>query len=366
MKYRFGISVNRELVDVTTLDRKSAEAQGPFLCVECRGPLVAKTKGRLREKHFAHQADACGGESYLHLTAKLLFQQTYKSAVKNGTPFLIEFDAHTKCPKNHHGEKTTVFRDITDAVPNVFVEQSIGKWRADILLAGANRQLIVEIAHTHSVESDKIESGLPIVEVFVREESDLNPIIKGELHWDATQLHNIKPIQLPISVSQCEECHKPGKLVTLNSGWKPPKLDTSKWLLFVVRPDGKCFVRLMKKENPLHAKMQAIRDGALVAEIYPKQQSSWKQWKKLARKAVSDGVPVKSCLVCNNGELARTIHENGPFWCYLKKRHYSTRKALTCRDWSQIQSKSAKRTQDLNSESGGKYQAHSTDSNERE
>lgn len=92
VRYRFAVDAAGSLADVATLTPATRTARGPYACVGCGRPLVARV-GAGRAAHFAHRAretaDACGPETYLHQLAKRAFADAYRARVAAERPYLL-------------------------------------------------------------------------------------------------------------------------------------------------------------------------------------------------------------------------------------------------------------------------------------
>jgi hypothetical protein len=296
--------------------------------------LSAKIKGEKREKHFAHAVSPCGGETYVHSAAKRLFKQRFDRAIAEGIPFVMPFQAIRECPHGHRSGTLLVDRDITRALSEATLEYVYRSWRFDVWLQGNDRCLAVEMVKTHGVDFRKRVSDVPMVEMDVQNDLDLSVISEGNLRDLSIRYHGIPPLTEKLGEDDCPKCqHGVAKARSSRPAVSVPKAGGEK-LLFVVQRNGRCWIRPIEAHRVEEEIRLSLRYGARVAEAHPLTAEIWNQWKTLARKASSEGIPVKSCLVCVHGDLANVRHKNGPFWCYAKGRHYSTKKALICSDFS--------------------------------
>ena len=149
-------------------------------CLNCHAPLVAKNAGRTRRHHFAHtqKSQSCGGERWLHATAKLLLAERIKRGLGDGHSIPISYKCSIcRCP--HDG-------DLLKGVEGVQVETSIPEAgiRPDIRMEGRWGKL-VEIVHTHEPEQPVLDfvrtSGVTLVQLSVVSVDDLEDIKGGTL-----------------------------------------------------------------------------------------------------------------------------------------------------------------------------------------
>ena len=98
-QYRYAHDEQGRLVDVLELPALRDELPGCFTCVGCGQPLVAKTKGEKREKHFAHKVAqiTCTEETYLHKLAKQAFFDEYQHCLDHNESFEIELTYPKTC-----------------------------------------------------------------------------------------------------------------------------------------------------------------------------------------------------------------------------------------------------------------------------
>jgi hypothetical protein len=101
MKYRYALNPKNQLIDILDLPADlRARDKGPFHCLSCAGILIAKTRGKIRQKHFAHAAEVpCRPESYLHLLGKHVFIETFKAHQASQTPLTIHLPQTVVCTR---------------------------------------------------------------------------------------------------------------------------------------------------------------------------------------------------------------------------------------------------------------------------
>lgn len=128
------------------------------ICPRCKAPLIARIRGRVRMKHFAHygNSDCVGGyESALHMLVKEV----------------IEEGARIKLPPIYSSLSQSgffVFNDVvfynsflSDAMvikPDVGkteVEKDLGKIRPDVMVENSGNKLFIEVLVSHAVDEEK-------------------------------------------------------------------------------------------------------------------------------------------------------------------------------------------------------------------
>lgn len=183
IKYSYARGLNGKLVHITEA------LQGVvYHCPECGNEMIPKM-GEINAHHFAHKVDCtCNGESYLHRVAK----ETFKKIYDQSADFILEYQTPTHCPyqldagsckfanKNcNSADATTRQLNLKQIFDQCLIEQPVndGQFYADILLrnssAASDKVLLIEFYHTHKCSADKLNSGLPIVEIKISSEKDI-------------------------------------------------------------------------------------------------------------------------------------------------------------------------------------------------
>jgi len=179
--YRYSFNNAGTVIDVFTMAPEDRVNGAPFRCVGC-GATMIPALGPKNIWHFRHRSvPPCQNETYLHELAKHVFAQTYVQALKEPTSFYLVWQVGAVC--THFEERFGYTchqpkedkQDLTRYFKNVAVEESVGDFRADVLLSSASGKevILVEIAVTHPCESQKIASGRRIIEIRVSSEEDI-------------------------------------------------------------------------------------------------------------------------------------------------------------------------------------------------
>lgn len=180
-----------------------------YYCIGCGNELVP-CMGKVRAKYFRHKVEAeganCSKETYLHKLGKLMLLEKFHDRTK---PFSIRlYDNQTCCRKRdckfYDAErcvtKEKVLQDEIDIRPHydsVAVEtplyvktegkdikasfenfEGATKLIPDLLLYNSKRNnlnsaILLEVCYSHKCELAKIESGMRIIEVYVRNEDSI-------------------------------------------------------------------------------------------------------------------------------------------------------------------------------------------------
>lgn len=183
IKYSYAKDIKGHIVHI-----KDALPGGLYYCPQCGNEMIPKM-GDIKVHHFAHKVEcSCNGESYLHRIAKIKFKEIYDKS----SQFILEYRRPIKCPHNLDTQScifanndcnsyspTAYSMDLKAIFDECLIEVPVnnGQYCADILLRDSSgkstKLLLIEFYHTHKCESDKIESGYPIVEIRIDHEDDL-------------------------------------------------------------------------------------------------------------------------------------------------------------------------------------------------
>ena len=183
VEYSYAKDSNGRLVHIT-----NAIHGLQYYCPNCGSEMIPKLGG-INAHHFAHKVECiCNGESYLHKVAK----EKFKEVFDNSHEFLLEYPDRIKCsyyddPKlcplsNEECDRIglpTKRLDLKSIFNECIVEGSVNNndFKADVLLRDStgkiNKILLIEFYHTHKCTWEKIESGIPIVEIKIQDESDI-------------------------------------------------------------------------------------------------------------------------------------------------------------------------------------------------
>lgn len=161
-------------------------------CPACHKPLQAKNGGNIKVHHFAHQSGVeCPHalESVLHLLAKERIQKAfYEQDEFNMIFFHISYCENTKeciyyrpgdCKKRQQG-KVNLKEYYDSCEPEI--EYDTIRRRSDLKIwskSHPNREPVyIEIFVTHKSDAEKLHSGNRIIEVKIKNEHDIDNIIK--------------------------------------------------------------------------------------------------------------------------------------------------------------------------------------------
>ena len=318
ISYRYARGNSGRVIDVSTLCDANRREFSPYICLGCEGELTPNLP-KFKSKHFSHRpGSTCSGETYLHNLAKKLFYDRYSLALAEGRPFNFSFSRPTQCEhyKNELGiicsGSTRHQFDLTKAYRTVVLEKASGDFQPDVTLKSERHApIFIEIAVTHFVTREKIESNEKIIEIKVESEEDLAPILADHISdsLPKIKIYNIrgKPIEGNICSGKC----------------------TRKKDFFVVYQNGKVRIATETLEN-----MARLVPGtvfcALAIEAEGKDRSAVGKFLTNLRHYYFQGASIKNCLLCKN----HGIGERSATWCRKMTKHVKSNDAASCEYYS--------------------------------
>jgi hypothetical protein len=165
--YDYAIDSQGLIIHINEVDNQN---KGQYKCIECDSEMIART-GEIKEWHFAHKnIENCSGEGYLHKLAKRVFFENKSMQIISYKEFIFPMLNDSK------GNLADVF-DIWE------YEKTIDKYRADILLSSSKHdyKVMVEIKVTHGLSNEKLSSGIPIIEINIQNQEDIEKLKVGKL-----------------------------------------------------------------------------------------------------------------------------------------------------------------------------------------
>lgn len=181
MKNLYALDKNNSLINIENVNKAFKEK---YTCCNCSGELIPR-KGKIKAHHFSHKSEGnCSYESYLHKVSKIKFYEKYSQCLKSNKPFYLEYKTELTCTSCKDIEnlniqcrlKDKVERfDLTKYFDKITIEKGINGFIADVLLKSSSRgdEILIEFAVTHRCEKEKIENGLRIIEIQLKDEKDL-------------------------------------------------------------------------------------------------------------------------------------------------------------------------------------------------
>lgn len=192
-QYNYAKNAKGAFFDIKQLDKSARyENNNQFFCLVCGQPMEA-VLGNEREHYFRHQNSeaekSCNKEAYketvLHILGKNRFVKLLEQHKEVGKPLFLGFAQRCICDKNPcpYG-KAIQCSELNDEKFEIYptydqyYEETWDKiYRPDILLKSSDgKQMYVEIFVSHPCSEQKKSSGIPIIEISLQDEKDLELI----------------------------------------------------------------------------------------------------------------------------------------------------------------------------------------------
>ena len=179
VKYHFAKNSFGEIIDIKDVQKGE---KATFYCIEC-GDEMSAVLGDKREHHFRHKNSKCSYESYLHKLGKerlkKLFDESDKLEIHCNFSFKCNDNCVLNCLEkiNHSVKIIPRILDLKILYDKCEVEKEYKGFIADLLLSNSKipnlEPLFLEISHTHDCEQEKLDSGIKIIELKVKDDRDL-------------------------------------------------------------------------------------------------------------------------------------------------------------------------------------------------
>lgn len=320
VKYQHAYDHSGQIVHIENLEKDSL-GLNKFKCISCGHELIARL-GKLKQKHFAHkEIVTCSGEAYLHQLGKQLFYNEYKTCLTNNTPFTIEYQERQICNAIEQkfkvsceiGEVTKRF-DLTTYFKDIELEKSYDVFRPDITLINREKgeKIFIEIAVTHLSTEKKLESGNRIIEIKVKEESDLTPIKIHHLRKDGER---IKFKGFKKNTDKKNHCK--GKC-------------RHKFDVFIVKDNSKPVLRQLDLERLDYIVNQDKVEHYDISKVTEGYEGI--KYRYQIAKAFKNGVKVKNCFICRyHGENTTRDFRTNPIICKFLAIVCNSNEASICK-----------------------------------
>lgn len=211
IKYHFSYNENNSIIDIADVT-PAYRKEHQFYCISCGKEIIAKL-GHTKAHHFSHKAEnqSCSSESYLHELTKHLLKRKFDTS----NSFNIEFNREVYCKEKNTCpffsskvcyEKTLETFNLKDFFNTCNEEESIQKYRADLLLSNSSKDdrppILLGVKVSHECTLEKIKSGLKIIEITIHSEQDIRKLVKNNITEGKTvkfyrfRRRSTKPIML--------------------------------------------------------------------------------------------------------------------------------------------------------------------------
>lgn len=329
IKYRYALDSKGRIVDAETL--KGNVIDDGLTCLSCEKSMIARVNGNIQRPHFGHKVKCeCNGETYLHRTAKLAFQETYLDCLDSGTPFIVSFKTPRVCDKfkgliscfSQLGEDDHEY-DLTQYYSELKLEKRDTTFIPDLSLHSKSRSndlIYIEIAVSHFLSDVKMASAKRIIEIPVRSEEDIERIRSARLTSSNARFQGFLPRVNSIPDCECL-CSK------------------KKVYAFYVFDSGKAFLEeglletIQIKINKLAKKLKYVnllRNDHCHDEIGTFECSRGEIFVEQVLLAKHRRVPLKNCYLCRYHGDNWDQSSNHNIFCKTYRRSCNSNDATEC------------------------------------
>ena len=324
-QYRFAYNDEKKIIDVLTLPSDREGLSDRYICLGCDNPLIAKTRGEKKEKHFAHKNRlSCNEETYLHRLAKMTFYRTYLNCLENNEQFFIDLTYAKVCRKHEQivGHSCNLgsmskTHDLTIYYDSIKLETRDDCFIPDLLLYNSknpDQNLYVEIAVTHFLSDEKTHSGKRIIEIPIETEDDIAKIHSKRLAERDASFINFDRPSGSVTDAECICAHK-------------------KYYFFIIYESGKCIMddttirEIEAKILNVNSTVKYIKTRFIPNSEYVDRGELFKSFVEEAHKR---GFPVKNCLLCRMAGPNYNSFSDDKIFCKKKRMGCNSNAAADC------------------------------------
>lgn len=190
VKYKYALDEKNRIMSINQANLERNEGHN-YHCISCGARMIA-CFGEVRNQHFAHHDDDihCGTETYLHMLAKRLIKEKFD----RDEQFLVGYYREVKCSEiatcpfakeeECFSYKLETF-DLKEFYDICEEEKPVRNYIADLLLTNSSKPdrepVLLEIQVLHKSTSQKITSGLRIIEIRIKTEEDINSLLSAPI-----------------------------------------------------------------------------------------------------------------------------------------------------------------------------------------
>lgn len=346
--YKYAKGIDGEYVDIKNID-VDYRASHRFFCISCDQEMVASL-GEKNTHHFRHKrdTDCCSKETYLHKLGKYTFKKAYRECLEKNKPYTITLYRTVQCSLTSTCKIKHIFEeyqcvdfcketvDLTKYYKIIEEEKRIDSFVPDLILKSDNNResIFIEIKVTHACSEDKIHLGHPIIEITIKEESDISIIESCSLidetkHYLDDRQYFSNRINADKKISFYNFKYLKNKLLELNS-----------ISMFFVKKNGlTCFakedaIKCNEIERTLNQKNKAF----IYRIIFYDTTDGIKCYLFGLAKAYKKGIDIRNCYLCkyySNNKYRYQPDNDKPIKCmyYTKPYEYylcNSNKAVDC------------------------------------
>lgn len=214
VKYKYAYDENNVPVSIDSLTKETSK-QHTYHCIGCGNTLLPRAIGsKSKRAHFYHKEQVeCSGETYVHKLAKKLIKQKFDKSEQ----FLVSYYVNKSCSEINCRLRNTNCRkenapneiDLKRFYDTCQEEAQVNGFVADLLLSSSKHPdldpVLIEIKVTHGCEEEKVNSGLKIIEISVKEEADLLTLINDSNIAESNQRVRINVISFERNIAEILE-----------------------------------------------------------------------------------------------------------------------------------------------------------------
>lgn len=349
IQYPYALDENNNIVHIKSIEREH-KSDHTYHCPCCGKPMIPRI-GESNAPHFAHADNQkCGVESYVHIIAKRVLVSRFNDRSR---PFSITFWTHEVCKdkdtckffdsqycedtemKDYDLHKTY---DLPAREEIRLTYVSGDQFQPDVVLTSSSIRhspIYLEVYHKHKSCSKKLESGQHIIEIRVRDWSELEDLDTLELKQsDRVAFFNFKDIKVKPEVfrKRAEEFAKGADLTNLDYALpvclrsREGQRAFQDWWRIVLYPSGKLFYSGVYGEEIKRHRSSALADITYNKKRIPESFSMmWLLADKIPQEhrncfmcchCLQNDSDVRWCELLKNGSTKKgTFKESKGSWC---------------------------------------------------
>jgi len=194
--YRYALDDSGGVIHISEVNE--GNRRNKYYCISCGCELIPAL-GKKNAHHFRHKVDTCSYETYLHKLAKKKLKEKFdtnkefeivvqrkRRCERSGS---CKFERKEACFIQYGGKYDLKGKGLYSLCTE---EQAVldGRFVADLLITsqdGTQKPLLIEIWVTHKSTEQKTQSGLPIIEIHIDSEDQVDDLCSNPIgHEGAT------------------------------------------------------------------------------------------------------------------------------------------------------------------------------------
>lgn len=194
----FALTNNNHLIHIKETDNTNSQY---YYCPHCHKEMIPK-RGSIRQWHFAHKANQCSYDKYLHSIAEIMLMHWFNTSehIYLNMQNIAKCDKYDSCSFRNNEDCTRPNMEQFDLKRyffNCIPEHRHSNFVADLYCenrSNYNEPIFIEIMVTHECSQEKKESGIRIIELIIQSEEDILEIINSQhlTEGPTVRLYNFK------------------------------------------------------------------------------------------------------------------------------------------------------------------------------